>query len=116
MGILKSIRRVKTYLKVGELLHLIGLISLILFILFYKLAIYHHEQGRVLLIIIYGYFSYLTFWITIFAELDARSRFQNYKQLKDQLFNYGYQERLLKPMLNSRCQRDAVYVACAELG
>ena len=110
-----SIKLVKIYLKVGVLLHIIAFISFILFFLFYKLALYEYFKHHIIITVLYGYFSYLAFWISIFAELDARSRFQNYKQLKDQLYAYGYQERLLRCMLHSRCQRDAAYVACKEL-
>ncbi|MEA3476655.1 MAG: hypothetical protein U9R60_00620 [Bacteroidota bacterium] len=55
-------------------------------------------------------------WFPVSAQLDARSRFQNYKQLKDQIYLNGYQERILKPVLKSRCQRDAAKVAANELG
>jgi hypothetical protein len=50
------------------------------------------------------------------AEMDSYSRFQNYKQLKDQLYFNGFQKRILRPMVKSRCQRDAAIVACTELG
>ena len=52
----------------------------------------------------------------LFAQLDARSRYQNYKLLKDQLYIYGFQPRILKPFIKSRCQRDAAKTAIAELG
>lgn len=69
--------------------------------------------------------GYYLFWLSMLivfgsmgclAELDGFSRFQNYKQLKDQLYFNGYQERLLKPMLRSSCQRDAALISCDELG
>ena len=112
----KTKRRIKTYFKVGELLHLIAFISFIFFIAFYKVASFQYDKHHIILTFIYGYFSYLAFWITILAELDARSRFQNYKQIKDQLYKYGYREIILNPVLNSRCQRDAALVAFTELG
>ncbi len=52
----------------------------------------------------------------IFPQCDARSRYQNYKQVKDYLFLYGFQNRIIKPFLHSRCQRDAVLAAAEELG
>ena len=52
----------------------------------------------------------------LFSQLDARSRYQNYKQLKDQLFLYGFDRRIFKPILGSRCQRDAAVAAAEELG
>jgi hypothetical protein len=51
-----------------------------------------------------------------FPELDAYSRYQNYKLIKDHLFVHGFQPRILKPFIRSRCQRDAVIVAAEELG
>lgn len=56
------------------------------------------------------------FSFPIFGQLDARSRFQNYKQIKDQIFIYGYDERIFKPVLKSRCQRDAAWLSAKELG
>ncbi|MFI5135955.1 MAG: hypothetical protein ACHQD9_08890, partial [Chitinophagales bacterium] len=53
---------------------------------------------------------------SILAELDARSRFQNYKQLKDHLYLNSYSERLLRTMRKSMCQRQAAIVAAEELG
>jgi len=51
----------------------------------------------------------------ILAQMDAYSRFQNYKQVKDQVFLNGYQERILHALLRSSCQRDAARFACDEL-
>ena len=51
----------------------------------------------------------------ILAQMDAYSRFQNYKQVKDQVFLNGYQERILHALLRSSCQRDAARYACDEL-
>jgi hypothetical protein len=42
--------------------------------------------------------------------------YQNYKLVKDNLYSYGFQTRLLKPFIQSSCQRDAVKVAADELG
>jgi hypothetical protein len=52
----------------------------------------------------------------LFAQLDARSRYQNYKLVKDNLFAYGFQKRIVKPFIKSRCQRDAVKAAAYDLG
>ena len=51
----------------------------------------------------------------ILAQMDAYSRFQNYKQVKDQVFLNGFQERILHALLRSSCQRDAARYACDEL-
>jgi hypothetical protein len=112
----KIIKKIKLYCRVGELLHLIALISLASFIYSFHYTFIFFKQDRLLLAFLYGYTAYLSFGIFLFAELDARSRFQNFKQLRDQLFKYGYNIRIIKPMLNSRCQRDAAKVACAYFG
>lgn len=54
--------------------------------------------------------------LPILAQLDARSRYQNFKQLKDQFIIYGYDTRILKPVLKSRCQRDAAVLAAYRTG
>lgn len=54
--------------------------------------------------------------MAMLAELDGFSRYQNYKQVKDQIYFNGYQERLLKPLLRSSCQREAAILASTELG
>ena len=56
------------------------------------------------------------FGLPLIAQLDIRSRYQNYKLVKDNLYIYGFQTRLVKPFIRSRCQRDAVKVAADELG
>lgn len=48
--------------------------------------------------------------------LDGRSRFQNYKRVKDQLFLRGTKASYLKAVAISRCQREAAMVAATELG
>jgi len=54
--------------------------------------------------------------LPILGQLDARSRYQNYKQIKDQLLLWGFDERILRPTLKSRCLRDAALAAADELG
>jgi hypothetical protein len=54
--------------------------------------------------------------LPVFAQLDARSRYQNYKKIKYQLYVYGFDRRIFRPSLKSRCQRDAALVAAKEIG
>jgi len=54
--------------------------------------------------------------LPLFAQLDARSRYQDYKLVKDNLFVYGFQKRIVKPFIKSRCQSDAAKAAAYELG
>ena len=105
-----------SYLKVGRLLHIITIMefALILFLIPYVPDFLNETNLSLLLLKSYG-LVYLI-WLPVSAQLDAISRFQNYKQIKDQLFLNGYQQRILKPVLKSRCQRDAAEVAAMELG
>lgn len=50
-----------------------------------------------------------------FPQMDARSRYQNYKMLRDQFYFYGFQPRIVKPFIKSRCQRDTAIAAAEEL-
>jgi hypothetical protein len=54
--------------------------------------------------------------LSILGQLDARSRYQNYKQIKDQLLQYGFDKRILRPALKSRCLRDAAQAAADDVG
>lgn len=105
-----------SYYKVGALLHWISLSTFIIGWFLY---------GRFLDSTVVNFSPSYFLWIfgisffisnTILSEMDAWSRYQNYKQLKDQVSLFGYQNRLLKPMLHSRCQRDAAQEACNDLG
>lgn len=52
----------------------------------------------------------------LFTQLDARSRFQEYKRVRDQLARYGPHRRIFKSVAGSRCQRDAALAAARQLG
>jgi hypothetical protein len=54
--------------------------------------------------------------IPLFTQLDARSRFQEYKRIRDQLARYGPDRRIFKSVAGSRCQRDAALAAARQLG
>lgn len=103
------------YLQTGYLLHLMGLSSIILFFLFGKVFLFHWNSGAgVGKLILSGYASSYFFTLIFFSQLDARSRFQNYKMVKDKFYEYGFDARLLRPFMYSRCQRDAILVAAKE--
>ena len=104
------------FYKVGKFLHYVALLAFgIAIFSLLKLLTFDYSTNQTLfltwlsLLIIFGSMSFL-------AELDGYSRYQNYKQVKDQLFFNGYQERLLKPLLRSSCQREAAILAGLELG
>src|ERR1044072_7066336 len=106
--------KIISYLKVGYFLHIITLIELSLFyFLFYFLDILSWLANDLTLLKIMVLCP--TVIMPLMAQLDARSRFQNYKLVKDRLYVYGFQPRILKPFLRSSCQRDAVKAAADEL-
>lgn len=104
-----------SYIRVGHLLHLMTLLEIAIFaglIQWLHLGVWLTE-GPIMLKIPF----LLPFILApLFPQLDAYSRFQNYKLIKDHLFAHGFQTRILKPFIRSRCQRDAVIVAAEELG
>ncbi len=111
-----SYKRVCRYFRVGILLHSMGLAGLILFWFMGELALEMLDEKRYVLFLLYGYLSVYGFTLPFFAELDVRSRYQNYKAVKDLIHVHGFQERIVKPFLHSRCQRDAIIVAAKDLG
>jgi len=104
-----------TYLKLGYLLHLmtIGEMAIIYCCFKYFDISYWLFNGLFLFkfILLFALVS-----APIYPQCDARSRYQNYKQVKDHLYIYGFQPRIIKPFSFSRCQRDAVLAAAEELG
>lgn len=104
-----------TYLKVGYLLHLFTLLEIFFLYTIYKFfAIdeWLYEGNFVLKLLLLSPFISMP----VFPQLDARSRYQNYKMLRDQFYFYGFQPRIVKPFIKSRCQRDAALAAAHELG
>lgn len=112
---LSFFKNIKNYALAGRLLHIITLIETIalLFILPY---LFRLETGSSLLFIIQVWAILFFSSLPVFSQLDARSRFQTYKQIKDQIFIYGFDKRILRPVLKSRCQRDAAMLSATELG
>ena len=112
-GTLKVIR---SYFTAGKLLHIITLIEIIA-IVFLVPLISKIESGNNIAIAGLKLFAIIyIISLPLFAQLDARSRFQNYKQIKDQIYIYGFDKRIFKPVLKSRCQRDAAWLSAKELG
>jgi hypothetical protein len=104
------------YYKVGNFLHIVALFA-------FSITIFSVVKLSVLTAAAAA--SMYLFWgsmvlvfgsMCVLAELDGFSRYQNYKQVKDQVFINGYQKRLLKPLTRSSCQREAAILACEELG
>ncbi len=105
-----------SYLKAGFFLHVITLGELLL--LWIVLSSVGTSAGDVMLAGVVDEFLLISFFVAlpIFSQLDARSRYQNYKQLKDQLYLYGFDQRIFKIVRQSRCQRDAALAAAEALG
>ncbi len=103
--------RTLMYLQTGYLLHLMGLLGILLFFYFGNLALRALHNDLWGWFVWYAYLSLYGFTLPIFSQFDAFSRYQNYKVVKDKIFEYGFDERLLRPFVYSRCQRDAIKVA-----
>lgn len=95
------------YLSAGALLHAITVVELFT-ILFIASLIGTHplEHPASLMLCLFP----------LFTQLDARSRFQEYKKVKDQLIRYGPDRRIFKSVSSSRCQRNAALAAARQLG
>lgn len=103
--------KMKMYLLVGRMLHLMLVLGMVLFCLAGRAALQYLDEGQYLLAGLFGYFSLYGFTLLFFSQLDARSRYQNYKQVKDKIYEHGFQARIIKPFVYSRCQREAIYMA-----
>lgn len=108
-------KRIISYLRAGCLLHLITLFEMVFFSgLYFTFDIFSWLKSDFLFLKLVALSP--TVCMPLFAQLDARSRYQDYKLVKDHLHVYGFQRRILKPFLKSRCQRDAAKAAASELG
>jgi hypothetical protein len=103
------------FIKVGRSLHFIALLGIGLFFL----GLYKFDPIRLPLFEFSNYFWGLIVvfgsTLPIFAELDAYGRYQDYKLLKDKIYKNGYDNRLIKIFMYSKCQRDSVLVAAEDL-
>lgn len=109
-------KRFCRYLKVGKLLHLVSIMGIICFYCFGRLAMEALLQDRFIAFCVQGYLSGYGLVLIGFSQMDARSRFQNYKLAKDLFFEHGFKERIADLFALSRCQREAVIVAAWDLG
>ncbi len=60
--------------------------------------------------------SFLLMIWAITSQLDAHSRYQEYKRMKDLLYENGFRAILLIPFNKSHCQREAVLTAAEQFG
>jgi hypothetical protein len=110
------IRKVYRYFQVGSLLHLIALIDMFIARFYLKYSVFLWSEGFSWELALYIYLFLFFGSIPIFAELDAWSRWQNYKLFRDLIYQYGYRERFAKSLIHSRCQREAAYIAALDVG
>lgn len=52
----------------------------------------------------------------VFAQLDARSRFQEFKQIRDLLIRHGPDRRIFRSLAGSSCRRNAALAAARQTG
>lgn len=103
-----------SYFRAARTLHIMTVLEVLLFLVAFNAPIVDGASTHeiFLRIIILSFFGSLP----VFSQLDARSRYQNYKRLKDRIRMRGFDARLLKPLRKSRCLRDAALAAADELG
>lgn len=116
-GLVVFYNKIIRYYGVGRYLHLSALIGLYFSFLgaskiFYLLNI----SDKIITIIPWFLLLVTSISLSIIAELDVRGRYQNYKQVKEKLYKFGYDERIVRLYMHSNCQRDAVRVAGYDLG
>jgi hypothetical protein len=70
------------YLHVGYLLHGIGLISLVLSALILQFTLTRFSPEQPIPYVFFMWLSSFFFMNTIFSQLDAYSRYQNFKQVR----------------------------------
>jgi hypothetical protein len=108
-------RHLSAYIRAGLLLHVITLLELAFVAVFASRWVCFRAEtpeSGVFGVMIFAFLVSLP----ILSQLDARSRFQTYKRVKNNLFIYGFDTRILRPFLKSRCQRNAAMAAAEELG
>lgn len=102
----KQPKTVPGYLLAGALLHIVTTVELILFLAMAGIDP-HPVKGPALILLGVA---------ILFTQLDARSRFQEYKRVRDQLIRYGPDRRIFLSIAASRCQRNAGLAAARQLG
>ena len=107
--------RTLRYLKVGAFLHLISVLSLFILVICVRISIEYFNEELLVNAILWGGLALWAMTIPFFSQFDAYGRYQNYKQVKDALFEMSFDTRLIKPFMYSKCQRDAVEIAGDDL-
>lgn len=106
----------QAYFSSGRLLHLITLVELAIISVLMPDLITTDTGSNLFFAALKYYGVIFLVSLPLLSQLDARSRYQNYKKIKDQFYLHGFDPRILRPGLNSRCQRDAALVAAKQVG
>ena len=104
------------FIKVGAFLHVMSVASVIIMFISSRIAFEFYHDGLVAHAVIWAAVAAWALTVPFFSELDALGRYQNYKQIKDSMYEMGYDHRLVRPFIHSKCQRDAVVAAGEDLG
>jgi hypothetical protein len=74
------------------------------------------DEAENLTFLFHLFCSVYFFSLIITTQLDAYSRYQNYKMAKDLLHQYGFKKPLIRVFSKSKCQREAIAEAGNCLG
>ncbi len=99
----------------GKWLHLVTILAFIIFSGGGRSALCKFDQGDITGFLISSGLGLYGLVLIFFAQMDAFSRFQNYKLAKDLFFKNKFKKRIADLFSVSRCQRDAVLVAAKDL-
>ncbi|MGA9271425.1 MAG: hypothetical protein WBV45_12455 [Lutimonas sp.] len=108
--------RVLRYLKVGAFLHLITVVGLLTLVISARISFEFFQEELFVKSFFWGALALWALTIPFFSQFDAYGRYQNYKQIKDAIFEMSFDTRLIRPFMYSKCQRDAVIIAGEDLG
>lgn len=108
-------QKTKRIILVGRLLHVMTLLGMTLFFYCGQLALKTAAQNQSSLFLLYSLIACYGLILVFFAQMDALSRYQNYKKAKDLFFENGFKIRIVNLYIISRCQRDAIRIAARDL-
>ena len=108
-------QRFSRYLYIGAFLHFVAVFGIYLFLEGTQELLVYQSKPSDIYLYMWIVLAWFGFWLPFFAELDAYSRYQNYKLIKDKLFVNGFDNRLIRPLMYSKCQRIAILVAAKDL-
>lgn len=103
------------FIKIGVFLHVMAVLGAYLLVIGIQNLMNISFDIFSLKIYLWTYIALFGLVLLLFSEFDVRGRYQNYKQVKDKLYSCGYDERLVKPFIHSKCQRIAILVAAKDL-